>query len=168
VPEAVFWVLGSVAWGGVRAPDPVSRALCSGFCVLDSVAVLALRLAKLDNGHMNGDRWRNPDTDAVVQQLLHVSDEEMASQQPLVRALVIQRLEAVFRACEPHMNGEVFPPDVRYVMLAEKVLKQMSQLYRLQEWSSAPRDLEVGSDERGRALESVDRGLRELEQKQGG
>lgn len=143
------------------ALGPVSSALYG--CVL--VSVDRDRWV-LDPGAMG--EFRDPRRDSVVRQLLHVSDEEMQSQQPMLRGLVLQRLEAVYQACEPHINGDVFPVDVRFVQLGAAVLKQMTALGRLDRWGSTSRSLETDADVRATAIEGVDRGLRELEAKRGG
>lgn len=127
---------------------------------------LDLVLFNLDTGFMNPDRWKDPNKDVFVAQLRAITDEEMATQQPYVRAAVLERLWALYRACEPHIDGTAYPVDVRYLMLANSVLKQIADYGRIREWVSAPQDPGVGADERAQAIGRVDRGLRELEAKQ--
>ncbi|HSJ75313.1 MAG TPA: hypothetical protein VK899_03900 [Gemmatimonadales bacterium] len=88
-----------------------------------------------------------------------IGDEQISESAPLVRALVVQRLEQIWTTVEPHVNGSV-KPDPRYIEAGIRVLDRLSRLYRL--------DLPVpGSDQPdGDAVpvaELVSRGLMELE-----
>lgn len=60
-----------------------------------------------------------------------IGEEELADSAPLARALVLQRLEMTWRACEPHINGDAGKPDPRYLEAGIRVLDRIMRLYRL-------------------------------------
>lgn len=89
-----------------------------------------------------------------------IGDEQVADSAPLVRALVVQRLEQIWTTVEPHVTGAAGKPDPRFIEAGIRVLDRLSRLYRL--------DLPVpGSDQpSGDAVplsDLVSAGLRELE-----
>lgn len=85
-------------------------------------------------------------------------DEEQVSQSaPLVRALLVQRLEMMWRAVEPHINPEDDDrrPDPRYLEAGIRVTDRLAKLYRLdhpQPGANAP-ELEGLAGKRQRARE---------------
>lgn len=60
-----------------------------------------------------------------------IRDEQVAESAPLVRALVVQRLEKIWSTCEPHITGTGGKPDPRFVEAGIRVLDRLSRLYRL-------------------------------------
>ena len=89
-----------------------------------------------------------------------IGDEQVADSAPLVRALVVQRLEQIWTTVEPNVTGAAGKPDPRFIEAGIRVLDRLSRLYRL--------DLPVpGSDQpSGDAVplsDLVSAGLRELE-----
>ena len=89
-----------------------------------------------------------------------IGDEQVADSAPLVRALVVQRLEQIWSTCEPHVTGAHGKPDPRFVEAGIRVLDRLAKLYRL--------DLPVpGSDQSSGDLipvaDLVSKGLLELE-----
>lgn len=64
-----------------------------------------------------------------------LSDEDLSRQAGLVRALLVQRLEQIWRTVEPHVNGnleaEGLKPDPRFIEAGIRVLDRLSKVYRL-------------------------------------
>ncbi len=59
-----------------------------------------------------------------------IGEEEVTRSQPMVRALLVQRLEQIWLQCEPHVTG-VVKPDPRFIEAGIRVLDRLSKLYRL-------------------------------------
>lgn len=60
-----------------------------------------------------------------------IGDEQVSESAPLVRALVIQRLEMIWSTVEPHVTGYAGKPDPRFIEAGIRVLDRLSRLYRL-------------------------------------
>lgn len=60
-----------------------------------------------------------------------IGDEELSRSAPLVRALVVQRLELMWRTCEPFINAEAGKPDPRFIEAGIRVTDRLTRLYRL-------------------------------------
>ncbi len=65
-----------------------------------------------------------------------INDEQVAQASPMVRAMVVQRLEMIWRACEPHIDpppDELGPrkPDPRFVEAGIRVTDRLIALYGL-------------------------------------
>jgi len=60
-----------------------------------------------------------------------IGDEQIHESAPLVRALVVQRLEQIWSICEPHVTGEAGKPDPRWAEAGIRVLDRLARLYRL-------------------------------------
>lgn len=97
-----------------------------------------------------------------------ISDDQVSEAAPMVRALVVSRLEKIWRACEPHIllpppePGEpVRKPDPRFVEAGIRVNDRLIALYGLLKPQTAA-DQEAGGGEediqaaieRAKALES--------------
>lgn len=87
-----------------------------------------------------------------------IGDEQINDRAPLVRALVVQRLEMIWRTCEPHINGGSGRPDPRFVEAGIRVLDRLMRLYRLDTPVAAEQGADAVSD--GPAL--LDAQLKEL------
>lgn len=59
-----------------------------------------------------------------------IGEEEVAGSAPMVRALLVQRLEQIWATCAPHVSGEV-KPDPRFIEAGIRVLDRLERLYRL-------------------------------------
>lgn len=75
----------------------------------------------------------NPLRDPVVRNLMSLTDTEMASRRPELRAMALSRMEMLWRACEPHVTGldakgNPFYPDYRYVDLAMRIMDRQIRL----------------------------------------
>jgi hypothetical protein len=92
-------------------------------------------------------------------QLPGIHDEDLVRQAPYMRYLVGQRLEEIWNACQPHLDGTAARPDHRYVETSVRVLAHMSRLYRL----DAPASPVLGETVPADAARMVEAGLRELE-----
>jgi hypothetical protein len=62
---------------------------------------------------------------------LGISEEQISGSASLVRALVVQRLEMMWRACEPRINHGDGKPDPRFIEAGIRVVDRLSRLYRL-------------------------------------
>lgn len=60
-----------------------------------------------------------------------IGEEQLQSAAPLVRSLVVQRLETIWRTCQPHIDGTGGKPDPRFVEAGIRVLDRLMRLYRL-------------------------------------
>src|SRR5574338_191039 len=60
-----------------------------------------------------------------------IGEEQLADAAPLVRSLVVQRLETIWRTCQPHIDGSAGKPDPRFVEAGIRVLDRLMRLYRL-------------------------------------
>ena len=67
-----------------------------------------------------------------------IGDEQITESQPLVRALAVQRLEKIWRACEPMINPPVddlgeflYKPDPRFIEAGMRCVRDLALLYRL-------------------------------------
>ena len=54
-----------------------------------------------------------------------IGDEQVSESAPLVRALVVQRLEQIWTVCEPHVTGDMGKPDPRFIEAGIRVLDRM-------------------------------------------
>lgn len=60
-----------------------------------------------------------------------IADHDVSESAPLVRALVVQRLEQIWTTCEPHVTGAAGKPDPRFIEAGIRTLKELIALYRL-------------------------------------
>lgn len=82
-----------------------------------------------------------------------ISDDQVSESAPMVRALVVSRLEKIWRACEPHIllpdpePGEpVRKPDPRFIEAGIRVNDRLIALYGLLKPQQA-QDPEAGAGE---------------------
>lgn len=59
-----------------------------------------------------------------------IREEDVAASAPMVRALLVQRLEQIWSQCEPHVTGAV-KADPRFIEAGIRVLDRLARLYRL-------------------------------------
>lgn len=89
-----------------------------------------------------------------------IGDEQVAESAPLVRALVVQRLEQMWTAIEPQVNGDGGKPDPRFLEAGIRVCDRLIRLYRL----DLPGPHADGGDgDLVPVVDLVTRGLAELE-----
>lgn len=125
-------------------PAAVGLILCMLICIFDLEAVV----------------------DLVWQGAPRLDEEKLAEMAPMIRAEVLRRLENLWKAMEPWVDGRPGPdgvldrPDPRLVAAGLTALRQLSQLARLDQPAKQ-------ADERKQAgpelLERVRRELGELE-----
>lgn len=60
-----------------------------------------------------------------------IGDTEIHDSAPLVRALLVQRLEQLWRSLEPYVDGELSKPDPRFLEAGIRVLDRLERIYRL-------------------------------------
>lgn len=99
---------------------------------------------------------------------LPITDTDISHDQALVRGLIVRRLEAIWRSCEPHLRAQHDPdtglmlskPDPRFVEAGIRVCRDLGKIYRLE----APVPPDPGEGQAPVALrELVARQLAELE-----
>jgi hypothetical protein len=73
-----------------------------------------------------------------------IRDEEIHDSAPMVRALLVERLEQIWSVCEPHVTGTMGKPDPRFVEAGIRVLDRLARLYRLDQ--PVPASNEVTGD----------------------
>ena len=88
-----------------------------------------------------------------------IGEEELHSAAPLVRSLVVERLEKIWRTCEPHISGEAGKPDPRFVEAGIRVLDRLMRLYRL----DAPAQAMEAPMEQASRVDLVEAALQALE-----
>lgn len=71
-----------------------------------------------------------------------IGEEQLADAAPLVRSLVVQRLESIWRTCQPHIDGSAGRPDPRFVEAGIRVLDRLMRLYRLDQPQPAGTDVD--------------------------
>jgi hypothetical protein len=59
-----------------------------------------------------------------------IGEEQVTGSAPMVRALLVQRLEQIWSVCEPHVKQDV-KPDPRFIEAGIRVLDRLARLYRL-------------------------------------
>lgn len=101
--------------------------------------------------------------------LPQIGDEEIHASQAAVRALVVHRLELIWRTVEPHVDGsrqeEGWSPDVRFVEAGIRCLDRLAAVYRLRD----PQRQDPGGQEAGQdAREVAERALLEVEERMRG
>lgn len=76
--------------------------------------------------HVNGE-----DEEQLPREL---TETDLVSQKAAVRALLVTRLERIWRACEPHIDDSVGTgADVRMTELALKVIDRLAKLHEVTE-----------------------------------
>lgn len=95
-----------------------------------------------------------------------IDEEQVATSAPMVRALIVQRLEQVWRACDPHINPTQeqleagFRRDPRYIEAGLRVLDRLALIY-LRLPRAGPQNLGEGPEEleeaRTKAMLALDR-----------
>jgi hypothetical protein len=61
-----------------------------------------------------------------------IGEEEVTGSAPMVRALLVQRLEQIWSVCQPHVDGSFAKPDPRFIEAGIRVLDRLAKLYRLE------------------------------------
>ena len=92
---------------------------------------------------------------------LGIGEEQLSGSAPMVRALVVQRLELMWRTCEPFITSELGKPDPRFIEAGIRITDRLTKLYRLD--SPAHAGSEDDSASRVPALDLVKVQLAELE-----
>lgn len=89
---------------------------------------------------MNGD----------LSQLPGINDEDLTRSTPMVRALVVARLEQMWASCEPFIGTTVGKPDPRFIEAGIRINDRLIALYNLTKPAaqSAEPDAESRIDER--------------------
>jgi len=98
-----------------------------------------------------------------------IGDEQVAASAPLVRALAVQRLEMIWRSCEPHINLTQDDvdlgrrPDPRFIEAGIRVIDRLAGIYGLLK----PAHSAAQEDTRSLATTrlAVEDALRQLERK---
>lgn len=73
-----------------------------------------------------------------------LDDTGISQDAPYVRALAAQRLEQIWQACLPHINGDVPNPSAPMVELGLRVIRELSKLYRLDAPTGSPPEAAAG------------------------
>lgn len=91
----------------------------------------------MDSRQDAGGHAPGPADPAQLMLATGIREEDVAESAPRVRALVVQRLEMIWRACEPSINlpqehlDEGRRPDPRFVDAGIRVTDRLVQLYQL-------------------------------------
>lgn len=91
-----------------------------------------------------------------------IGDQDVADSAPLVRALVVQRLELMWTTVEPHVDGRAGKPDPRFLEAGIRITDRLTRLYRLDQ--PVPSQEQAGGD-LVPMVDLVSRGLAEIEQR---
>jgi hypothetical protein len=119
--------------------------------------------------HAHPGRMEQLEPGVMVPGEAGINEEHVADSGPYVRALVVQRLEQVWRACEPHINPDQeavelgFRRDPRYIEAGIRVLDRLTAIYGLLKPHATQADPDAGSSVEVRAALVKD--LEELEVK---
>lgn len=89
-----------------------------------------------------------------------IGDQQVADSAPLVRALVVERLEQMWTVIQPHVNGSAGKPDPRFLEAGIRITDRLIRLYRLD--APVPNQ-DAGEGDRVPMVDLVTRGLAELE-----
>lgn len=89
-----------------------------------------------------------------------IREEDVAASAPMVRALLVQRLEQIWSQCEPHVTG-LTKPDPRFIEAGIRVLDRLAKLYRL-DIQAAPTGLPA-ADPVAAAIEAARSQIADLE-----
>ena len=89
-----------------------------------------------------------------------IREEELHESSPLVRALVVERLEKMWAACEPQILGVAGKPDPRFMETGVRIVDRLIRLYRLD--APVPNQ-DAGDGDLVPMVDLVSRGLAELE-----
>jgi len=81
-----------------------------------------------------------------------IREEDVADSAPMVRALVVQRLEMIWRSCEPHIDGLLGKPDPRFIEAGIRVVDRLTALYGLTRPQQVMSEPETASREEYRAV----------------
>lgn len=93
-----------------------------------------------------------------------IGEEQVTASAPMVRALLVQRLEQIWAQCQPHVDGTI-KPDPRFIEAGIRVLDRLAKLYRLD--SPLTSAAEPDADPRGTAILAATRSLEEMEARMG-
>ena len=79
-----------------------------------------------------------------------ITDEQVAASSPMVRALVVSRLELMWRACEPHIlpeDDDLGPrkPDPRFVEAGIRITDRLIALYQLLKPAASEEEAETST-----------------------
>jgi hypothetical protein len=91
-----------------------------------------------------------------------IREEDVAASAPMVRALLVQRLEQIWSQCEPHVTGAT-KPDPRFIEAGIRVLDRLAKLYRLD--IQAPPSGLPAADPVSAAIEAARLQIQDLEAK---
>lgn len=62
---------------------------------------------------------------------LAIYEDDITEAGPRVRAQTLMRLEMIWEACQPHINGDGGKPDPRFIEAGMRCLREEIKLYRL-------------------------------------
>lgn len=114
---------------------------------------LCMSICMFDTGTVHG-------MDELIPGTRGIRDEEVAESAPLVRALLVQRLEQMWSAVEPQILGTTGKPDPRHIEAGIRIVDRLARLYRLDD--PVPGQSEDDPD-RIQVADMVESTLRELE-----
>lgn len=75
-----------------------------------------------------------------------LDDTMIAEKQPYIRALVADRLEQIWQACLPHIDGGVANPSAPMVELGLRATRELARLFRLDSPAGAAPDAVTGTN----------------------
>ena len=81
-----------------------------------------------------------------------LDDAMIGEKAPYIRALVAERLEAIWQACLPHIDGDVPNPSAPMVELGLRATRELSRLFRLDSPAHSDPAAVTGTNTGGREL----------------
>lgn len=81
-----------------------------------------------------------------------IGEEQISQDAAFVRGLVVQRLELMWRTCEPFITAEAGKPDPRFIEAGIRVTDRLTKLYRLDSPAAGTNEPVSGGQEAAREL----------------
>lgn len=74
-----------------------------------------------------------------------IKDEDLTEGAPVMRALIVSRLELMWRGVEPFVDPEQGKPDPRFVEAGIRILDRLGRVFRIDDPASSKEQGQVGA-----------------------